>query len=163
VDHLERALEFRPGDREQVNSATRIVRYIAEQRNLSLRSIERIMSGLAVVFATTSETVFRPPPILGGLSVLKVIEPELYNKAKRGKLTYEEVRKALDLDAEVDEQDRIGDWYIDWWRFCTDAELDQAKIQEFGRSLLRYGIDDRFDVVPFVVEMFDVVAFVRVT
>ncbi|MEX1060702.1 MAG: P-loop NTPase fold protein [Methyloceanibacter sp.] len=148
TEYLEKSMDFKPQDQDIVARTTELVHHVAERRNLSLRAIERIMTNLALALVYTPENVLRPPPILAGLCILKVITPELFQKAKRGQLAYAEVREALKL-VESSEEQGISDWYATWWRFCTDESFDQSEAQQFGRSLFQYNIE-RTEIVPHV-------------
>src|SRR5680860_400297 len=149
IGHLEKSMDFDHQDKETVSGATDLIRHVAEQRGLSLRAIERVMSNLAIAVAYTSDKTLRLPPILGGLCVLKVTAPDLFAKAKRGRLQYKDVREPLALDETGDKDERLSNWFVDYWRFCSDENLDQEAIQRLARGLIRYGIDDRFDILPF--------------
>ena len=48
-------------DGEAVNTAMKLIRHVAQQRNLSLRAIERIMANLAIAFAYTPSNILRVP------------------------------------------------------------------------------------------------------
>ena len=148
VAYLVKAMEFKPDDHETVEYATRIIRYVSERRDLSLRAVERIMSVLAIALSYTPRNYFRPPPILGGLCVLKVTAPELFVKAKRGTLEFAEVQSALALDAKVEEREQgTVEFYTKWWRFCTDLAPEQELIQELRSALFQYSIE-RQQIVP---------------
>jgi predicted KAP-like P-loop ATPase len=83
VDYLEVSMNVNAEDRNQVRLAAGFVRHVAEQRNMSLRAIERVFGYLSIAFAFTPDNFLRPPPILGGLCVLKVLAP-LFSKKQSG-------------------------------------------------------------------------------
>jgi hypothetical protein len=101
MNYLERSMDFKPQDGDIVARTTELVSHVAERRNLSLRAIERITTNLALSLAYTPDNVLRPPPILAGLCILKVVAPELFEKAKRGRLKYVEVRPRLTIQSAV--------------------------------------------------------------
>ena len=73
---------------------------VAEARALTLRPIERmaVYMSLAIAFTTSKKgKFFRPSPILGGLCALKTLDPELFQKAKLGTLTFSEASKAFEF------------------------------------------------------------------
>jgi hypothetical protein len=151
VSHLVSAMDFAQEDRDTVQYATEIIRDVCHLRNLSLRTIERVMTILAVSLAFSDKGFFRPPPILGGLCILKVMEPHLFNKAKKGTLDYSDVSRALAFDVPADDQDKGRvEFYKKWWRFATDPNEDPDLNQTFHSSLMTYSIDDRRRIVPFV-------------
>lgn len=98
INYLRRALEFDPADRDLVDAIQIVLGDVAVARDMSLREIERVMTTVAIAIASTPENHFRPGVIIAGLAILKVVEPDLYLKAKRGALSFDEVRLALVLD-----------------------------------------------------------------
>lgn len=141
VNYLVKSLEFKNEDGDTVNSTTEIVEYVAQQQNLSLRAIERIMTTLAISLACTPKNYIRVPPIIGGLCILKTASPDLFVKAKQGLLTYKEVTGALGFETTTDKSESLREWYIKWWRFCLDDSFDQEEAARLSQSLWRYNTE----------------------
>src|SRR5262249_46826960 len=134
VGYLSKVLEL--PSKEELDIACELVRYVAEKRNLSLRVMERIMTTMAVALAhkeismkiklaatRAAGLVVKPCPgaILGGLSILKITNPELYLKAKSGSLTLKDVGEALGFFDPVDfkhDSPKIT-LAMQYWHFCT--------------------------------------------
>jgi hypothetical protein len=111
VAHLAQIMEFAQDDRKVAS----LVGLVADQNNLGLRTVERIMSVLAIALAYTPRDFFRPPPIIAGLCVLKVQMPELFAKAKKGTLSYSEVERVLRVrDTDEHEKSKVKG-FNDWW------------------------------------------------
>jgi hypothetical protein len=94
INYVIQNLDFKPEHKELANNSKNFILHIVQSRNLSLRTIERIMTTMALALAF-SDNVSLPAEILGGLCVLKTTDPELFIKAKRGALTFDEVRVKL--------------------------------------------------------------------
>lgn len=143
---LNYAAQSLPHDRNALDFA----KTVARAKGLTLRHIERIMTyiALSIVF-TTSKThnFFMPGPILGGLCVLKAIEPELFQKAKSGNLTFEETLDAFGFSRWPEGHSK--EWSQKWWKFALADKIEENEMPSFD-SLARFGIDDRRDVVPTV-------------
>jgi hypothetical protein len=93
----------------------------------------------------------RLPPILAGLCVIKVMDPDLYAKAKKGALSYAEANAALHLEAPaLPGEERHREWTIEQWKYATDANLDDAIVQKIASATARYGIGDRSSWIPFI-------------
>lgn len=90
----------------------------------SLRAIEKITTHVLVIFCISKDK-HRDPFFIAGLCVLKVMGPELYQKAKDGTLTFEEIEGFLRFD----EWSSHGNVHIDMvkkkWRWCLDNELPE--------------------------------------
>jgi hypothetical protein len=111
---------------------------LAHRKRFSFRTIERIVGVLAVAMAT-KKGLLRAPPIMIGLSMLKVVEPELYLKAKDRRLTYVEIKDALGIE------DDEG-WEAEWWRFCF-GELPDEAVARFGNMMFKYNFSEPYDII----------------
>ncbi len=148
VDHLANVLAFDPRDQDAKRNCIKAIKAIAARRELSLRSVERVMTYLALALTFSGKTFLRPPPMIAGLCVLKVLEPELYVKAKKGELRYDEVAGALGLPKGQDN----NDFDVRWWRFCTDPYWDNEKVQGMYEVLGQYSLsNERMDILPMLV------------
>lgn len=151
--YLKKVHEFPPQDMETVEDCCCYILHFAQQKRLSLRSIERVVARLALAIAYTPSRFLRPGPILAGLCVLKIMEPGLYDKARRRELTYPEVEMALGLDAKRDDgTGHYADAAIEWWRYCLDPNADNSMVEGMRRALSNYSIRDRLGIVSQLAE-----------
>ena len=115
MEYLVKSMDFEPDDLEVVQSTTRFITEVAEHQDLSLRTIERIISTLALALAYSNTTQMRLPPVLGGLCVLKVISPALYVKAKKGMLGFWDIKEIFNLEIKPENEEGYNtEWAIDW-------------------------------------------------
>jgi hypothetical protein len=153
IEYLVKALEFKPEQQDLVRNTVQLVRHVAENRNLSLRAIEQIMTLLSLALAYKPDRTFCPAAILAGLCILKVTDPDLHVKAKLGTITFEEIRVPLGFhDAKADEQSEHAVTRSTlFWRYCTDPgwRPDDPIHSEFGGMMTQYSIE-RQRVVPHV-------------
>jgi hypothetical protein len=148
IKHLERQLDFPKSASRDLEVATALIGHVAEHRELSLRTIERIMTVLAVGMAFTDRLDrTRYPVLLAGLAVLKVLDAPLYAKAKAGTLRFEEVRVPFALH--VSTRGLNLEWVADWWGLATNAELSEEKLQRFSEVSF-YFHGDRGDLLPYL-------------
>jgi len=151
VNYLRRVMEFKSEDSGTVNSSLSIVCRIAHQRDLSLRTIEQIVTLLAIALAYSAQNFFRPAAILAGLCVMKVIAPEHYRKAKAGTLRLDEVRTVLMLGSGMDDvEQNAAAREMEVWVYCTDESADPDLVTKFDNALAQYGFRRRENIVPFV-------------
>lgn len=148
VEYLTKALDFPPDAARAVELSAETILRVAKHRNLSLRTIERIFAQLAAGFAYSSEKV-RVAPLLAGLCILKIIEPDLYLNAKQGRLAFDGVMDALGfLETKADDHD--AKWAIGWWRYALDPAASAEVIREYGRMLgWHHNLSNRFELVPY--------------
>jgi energy-coupling factor transporter ATP-binding protein EcfA2 len=128
------------------------VENVANAKNLTLRTIERITSyiSLSIAFTTSKKsTYFRPPPILAGLCVLKATNPSLFQKAKYNQLKLNDALQAFGIPEWEDEHAKA--WVTQWWTFALkeDIDLRSDEWSSFGRGMWQYSID-RTDIVRLV-------------
>lgn len=143
IEHLKRVMEFRPEDREVWQYALEYIVDFADNHDLSLRSIEKIVSTLAISLAFTNKNYFRPSPLIAGLCLMKVLDSGLFVKAKRGVLSYDEANAFLKFKS-VDE-----DFFSSWWAYSLQKSPKQELLQRFQDVEFRYHLD-RGRLVPFV-------------
>lgn len=134
-------------DAQVATPAMNLVGAVAELRGLSFRSIERALAAVALAVATTPETTLRQPALIGGLALMKVLEPSLFNKAKTSKLNFEEVKNFLLLEELDKDSEYSWGWATSWWQFVTDPNPPEELIQGMRSELFTYNVRDRMDVL----------------
>lgn len=145
--YLLRSYDFKGDDYEVAEYAAKFAAAIAEQKSLSFRSIERIMAIISMSVATTPTNMRRISPLIGGLAVMKTLDPGLFNKAKTGNLSYETAREFLELRVLEEIEDESWDWASKWWQYASDKNASEELIQSFNRSSFM-GIS-RLDLIPY--------------
>jgi hypothetical protein len=143
IDYLAAAMVL---NTEGARQAVRVIKHVAVHRGLSLRAIESVFTTLALAIAYAPDRTLTPPPILGGLCVLKITEPHLYRSAKQGTLTFAQVREKLYLGESDTPQ-----WIVDWWRLCTDMDMAPEDLEKLSmaKSLWQFNVE-RNEVVRHV-------------
>lgn len=130
VEYIKSNLNCHEEDFETLEYAGKIILRIARLNSLSLRQVERIFSILALTLASTQNNQLRIPALLAGLSVLRVIQPESFIKAKQGGLRFEDVQDILHLDTSSD-----GNLEVNYWLYVTgqETDIDETLNNEFFR------------------------------
>jgi KAP family P-loop domain len=137
----------------QDDEATRFIATVADVRDLTLRPIEKmaVYASLAIAF-TTSKKIrhFRSGTILGGLCVLKVLEPELFQKAKSGTLTLQEASEAFQFLHWP--PGHSSEWSKKWWQYVLDSDhnLQGEEWHRWGERMQGFYFDDRKDILRFM-------------
>jgi len=134
-------------------AAIEFIENVASAHNMTFRTVERmaVYLSLSIAFTTSNkQRWYRPPPILAGLCVLKAVEPNLFQKAKSGVLTFAEASSAFKF-AEWPKESSAAERSIKWWEFALGQNID-AKTEEwrgFAHTLWDFNIE-REDVVRVV-------------
>lgn len=138
INYVVDKLDFGSEHQELVRSSKNFVLHIARSRDLSLRTIERIMTTMALALAF-GKMPNLPAEILGGLCVLKNTDPDLFIKAKRGMLTFDEIKLKLAFDNKPADSTLayLSEHGSDIWMFFLGVEpVDdrlKAQYEEFRR------------------------------
>ena len=150
INHLMDKMEL--GGSNIANSAVRCFSHIARHGDLSLRTVERMISTFAIASTYRPQKVFCPDAILIGLCALKAIDPEVYVKAKLGRSSFDEVQEVLSLYVAADEAEKSSmEHMTQIWRYYSDRDVadDNPDFQGFGRQLWNHDLG-RWDAIPYV-------------
>lgn len=153
VRYLNQAMGFKGKDAETANQALTFVGAIAERRGLSFRTLERVMAVIALAVATTPENQLRVSPLMGGLALMKVLEPSLFMKAKEGRLTWQEASSFLVLDELQKDTEYSWGWASSWWEYVTNPECPEELIQEMRRSLFSFNVGERIEILNYTADV----------
>lgn len=145
IDYLTKNLDLTGTHRDALDLVLRV----AEARDLSLRTIERIVTNVALAYAFLPPKRFAPPPIVSGLCTLKVVEPELYRCALHGALSYAAAAEVLGFPLKrVGEADLPFD--ARWWAYCTDGPLKLEERERLMQSLWNYNFSEETNLLTWV-------------
>jgi hypothetical protein len=129
-----------------------LVQNIAEAKQLSLRTIERIVTTIALARSFTPNNYLWLNPIVSGLSVIKIIDPPLFRRALIGDITLDEVRTLFAV-RNWPEDASGSTWIMNWWTFClakNEADFPDLDWRGFHQSLFQYTIRNRADIIRFM-------------
>jgi len=137
IRHLMGKMDDKGAEYHALEKVCNEVNLIALKKRLSLRTLERIMSLVAITAAYNKNATEQVFPVTAGLCIMKVLEPELYRKAKSGRLTYSDVTAFFEFSASP--TDGSGDWnlFMNAWRYCLDETADGdflAKCSSWGNG-----------------------------
>lgn len=144
VSHLFSSLGLQSQDRT-AKLLEEGIQKIAEIHDLSLRSIERIMSNIALTFASTTDRQLRLAPVIVLFCFVRHLSPDLYRRIKMGQATYREVAEFMRFDDWKDA--REVEWFEQWVRYVLDDEMSPDEVRELDKSLFRYNVGDRKDLI----------------
>lgn len=149
VSHLWDVMGLTSSERDYGHAIQRGLVALAEVYGLSLRTLERVATYVALVNAATTERNLREPSLVIGLCVMKQREPDLFAKARSGTLDWQ-TEDFLRLDAWSD--DGASRWFGEWWRYVTDGNLGSSETeltQAMRSRLFRYNAD-RDRILPII-------------
>lgn len=151
ITALKAQLDLPRDDRDFTDGTIHFATTYANIHDSSLRDIEHIMSNIALAVAFTHGNTLRPYPILAGLSILRVQQPGLYVRAKRGTLEFSDVDKAFGFAYQAKDEDDVrgySDFEKGWWQYCLDPQAPQELVDRFNSGVIyRYNLGSRFSII----------------
>jgi hypothetical protein len=119
---------------------------LAQAHNLSLRTLERILTHVVLILSTNPSR-FKPLlSLIVGLCIMKQVRPDLFDKARLGTLEWSHVNEFLKLDnwKDVHSAEQFGSL----WRFTTVDQLNEEENwTEYVTGLMRMK-DQRKELIP---------------
>ncbi len=120
---------------------------LANHFNLSLRQLEKVFTNLSILYGSSSEYQLRIVSIIVFLSVVKVVNSQLFYKLLHQRISYTEAVSQLGLGnlSEEDENRRNLYRLVQWVRYALLSEQEYKELPEgdeikgFSRLLLKYG------------------------
>lgn len=129
---------------------------LGQHFNLSLRQLEKVFTNLAIIYSTSGENHLRLVPIIVFISVVKVVNPNVFGSLMLGRISFTGLCEQLgfrELNQEEESKSKLF-WLMNWIRFSmlTESEYQAIdvndSIKRFGQSLWQYNVD-RERLIPF--------------
>ena len=153
ISYLTKEIDVAREDYDFHENAIHFTRTYALLHESSFRDIEHFLTNIALASAFTTKRTLRPAPLMAGLSILRVVQPSLYAKAKRGVLQYSDIEDVFGFKYEGKDADDLkgySDFERGWWQFTTNSNAEQNLIDRYNRSLFDYNVRDRFSIIPLI-------------
>ena len=106
-----------------------------------------MLTTIAVFYASSSENQLRLVPLVTFLSIIKILNPNLFDQIHKQKISYSELTKKLGLEGITDDDENHGlFWIMSWIMFAmlTPDEFEQLpkddELRNYGRELARYHV-----------------------
>lgn len=144
------------------NSGDYMLKMLGEiciSKQITLRSIERIMSELAIAIASTPDNQYCPPEIMAGIAVIKVNNSKLFTKLLNRSASIDEVEIELGISEISDKLQYLG-YVQEGWNSLL-GEIAPEEERKSSSRTRNYGFRDRRDAIPFIAKRFSVPSFVR--
>ncbi|CAM3117372.1 KAP family P-loop NTPase fold protein [Asticcacaulis taihuensis] len=142
-------LELNNEEFEYFRKSKSYIDQIAEEKNLSLRTIEKIVTNIAICINYTGGTTFRPYPLIIGLCIFKALDSDLFVQAKTGKLKFLTVSQYFNFqkDANGTYEDA---WTVNWWRYCMGEEMTEEELSDYRNVRFNYNFGERATILKVV-------------
>lgn len=154
VEHLFREMDVQMDEPEILEFVAEGLHALAGVYDLPLRTLEQVAGNVALVCLVTNERHFRCEPLIAGLCVMRIVDPELYEKAKTGRLGMDEAMRFL----------RFDEWgtlelHRETWIYATATDEELATLEpeliKKAKQALSYSHLDRWDMIPMTCRYID--------
>ncbi len=108
--------------------------------NLNLRTVERIATHLALYFTASGNETFTLSTLVAGLATIRQVAPELYEKARQGKMTWDDAQRFFMFDQWSKD---TGEWDQGWWKYITSYPMSSDALSDYERTRRRYNFPNR--------------------
>jgi len=155
IDYLYRQFNIQKASHERSDSIMEMINYVSEAKQLPLRTIERIFANISISLTMTPNDLLKLAPIVCGLCIMKVCNPEFFSMAKSGTLTMAEVDATLEFYKWPERTSRSADWVRKWWIYCLEKDLPVGEGYSWDQmegSLFRYNIGSRTGLVQWTAQ-----------
>lgn len=161
LEYLWKGMNVQIDSRRVLQLITDGLHALAEVYELPLRTLERIAGNVVLVCNATHEGHFRFAPYVSGLCVMRVVDPDAYEKARTGRLGTQDAMEFLRFDDWKAQHVEAGsvDWHRGGWIYATvpDDELRDEKhgqLRDYGELHLRFHVA-RLDMIRATCECID--------
>jgi hypothetical protein len=136
--------------------ATTIIDHFAFVQRFSLRTLERIVAYHKIVEASAKVII---EPLVSILCIFRVVQPQLYEAARSGDLSFMAIDNTLSLNAITVSPDRTARVPLNrevakWWLFALGELTDEHEKTELERIVDHYNISPS-RLIPYYCEQID--------
>jgi tRNA A37 threonylcarbamoyladenosine biosynthesis protein TsaE len=133
---------------------------LAQTFDISLRQLERAFTNMAIIYSSIPERHYSPTLPICFLSVLKVIEPAIFNRLSASKISYKAMveelqRKYPSFIIGNDDTQLTKTFYSIFNAFTSEHEYttvsDNHGSRKYGGDLFNYNME-RTDIAPYLFE-----------
>lgn len=139
-----------------------LIKYI-KLHKLELRSIERIVTQIAILLSTTTPDSMRVAEMVSGLCVIKIMNQALYFKIRTGSAKFDEVCSYLGIEW-VERDDALLTYELKFWLYALAEdeiyERFRNSVEDIEGYFLKNNIVDRGQVLSNLCTKMDSLAFV---
>jgi hypothetical protein len=138
------------GDEHQIIEC---IDFLATYFRLSLRQLEKVYTNLSVFYGAIAENHFRIPLLLVFISIVKVLDPKLFDKLHNQSITYSELCAAIGINPNTENPANINLKYLLMglqFALFTDDEfkdLNEEFKNSYFQGLWRYHLN-RKQIIP---------------
>ena len=119
ITYLWHELNLLPMDPEKCTDFLESLECIFQNRQVSLRTVEKIMTNIALYYAGSSSGGGAYPVFVAGVCCIRHCDPDLYEKISSSKVTWNEINQFFGFDSWPQNGD--SSWFRNLWQMIFDC------------------------------------------
>ena len=156
IMHLWNVMGLDSGDRYFDRSVRDGLEALANVMDINLRTLERVVAHVALVYLATNRRYSRDDCLVVGACAMRQVAQALYAKARLGMLTWQEANEFLRLDEWGEENAEAAAMYAHTWRYVTEEELpDEEWVAGVRQHFMAVHYRNRKDLLRWVIGYID--------
>ncbi len=152
ITYLWGELNLLPMDPHKHQGFSDSLECIIQNRHVSLRTVEKIMTNIALYYAGASSGGGNPV-LVSGICIIRHCAPELYDKIASSKATWDEINEFFGFDSWP--QEDVSPHFANWWRLLFDRPEDEMTETEFTDSVKRETKGHAMEILPKIAAQID--------
>ena len=159
LSYLIKNMNVRMDDAETLVNLAKALPALTGTYGLSLRTFEHVMRNVALICLAPNRLHYRFLPLIAGLCVMRVVDQELYEKARTGRLRMNEAMRFLRFDEWHKNTVGSVEWFEKTWIYATakDEQLNTEDRRSIEKENWRNTRSDmsRSDMITTTCEYID--------
>lgn len=152
ITYLWGELNLLPKDPHKHQGFSDSLECIFQNRQVSLRTVEKIMTNIALYYAGASSGG-GDPVLVSGICIIRHCASELYDKIATSKVTWDEINGFFGFDSWP--QEGVSPHFANWWRLLFDRPEDEIAGTEFTVSVRRETKGHAMEILPKIAAQID--------
>lgn len=121
---------------------------VAKTESVTYRVLERAFTILSLAIGLTPPNRLQLGAVMGGLVMMKLLRQDLFLRAKKGTLSFDDAKKFLDFPIAPD--GRPQDWETRWWAYLLAPELLEDPEKFAGSISFTYNLGSGRDTLMYM-------------
>ena len=159
LKYLLETMEIAPFGKALYHNITATLLPICHMHDVELRSLEKIVTNLALCFLSGAEVSNLKVPVVSAVSAIRVLDSELYKKFQERSVEYFDIEKFMRFDHWPKDLERDYGGVRDYWKLLLGAIVNREDMRNLNST---FGIGmSRESRRPFLFGIFDEIEGLR--
>ncbi|WP_081762474.1 P-loop NTPase fold protein [Xanthobacter sp. 126] len=150
LSYVSKSLGRDPIRDREIDNYIDIIEQVSNVRDFSFRTLERIIYTVNICLAMTPKDRLKLNSIICGLCIMRVSDPDIFQRAKNGSLTLAEVDLVFGFKKWPKNAAASAEWVRSFWVYCLEEELppdNDGTWKAIQNTLFHYS-SERLTLIP---------------